>query len=68
MRKPKGRKIDGWIVVDKPVGMTSAHVVAKLKRLTQAAKVGHAGTLDPLATGVLPLALGEATKTVQWAM
>lgn len=56
----------GWLVVDKPYGMTSARVVALVKR-SAGAKVGHAGTLDPLATGVLPLALGEATKTVQFA-
>lgn len=57
-----------WIAVDKPKGMTSAQVVARVKRLTKAKKVGHAGTLDPLATGVLPVALGEATKTVAYAM
>lgn len=68
MRKKKGLKLDGWLIIDKPPGLTSAHVVAKVKRLTQAAKIGHAGTLDPLATGILPLALGEATKTVSYAM
>lgn len=68
MRKSKGLKLDGWLIIDKPPGLTSAHVVAKVKRLTQAAKIGHAGTLDPLATGILPLALGEATKTVAYAM
>jgi len=57
----------GWLVVDKPVGLTSARIVAAVKRSAGAAKVGHAGTLDPLATGVLPLALGEATKTVRFA-
>jgi tRNA pseudouridine55 synthase len=67
-RKAKGRPISGWIVVDKPPGMTSATVVAKVKRALDAAKVGHGGTLDPLATGILPLALGEATKTVSFAM
>ncbi|HLI10091.1 MAG TPA: tRNA pseudouridine(55) synthase TruB [Alphaproteobacteria bacterium] len=67
-RKPKGRKIDGWLVIDKPSGMTSATAVARLKRLLDAAKAGHAGTLDPIATGVLPVALGEATKTVAFAM
>lgn len=58
----------GWLVLDKPAGMSSARAVAQVKLLLGAAKAGHAGTLDPLATGVLPIALGEATKTVQWAM
>ena len=58
-------RLDGWLVIDKPQGMTSARAVALVKRATGGAKVGHAGTLDPLATGVLPLALGEATKTVR---
>ena len=66
--KRRGAAIHGWLVVDKPAGMTSAGAVAKVRRLTGAAKVGHAGTLDPLATGVLPLALGEATKTVAYVM
>ncbi len=64
----RGRRIDGWLVVDKPQGMTSTHVVNVVKRLTRAQKAGHGGTLDPLATGVLPIALGEATKTVAWIM
>lgn len=67
-RKRKGRPISGWVVLDKPSGITSAHAVARVKRLLDAAKVGHAGTLDPLATGVLPLALGEATKLIAYAM
>ena len=67
-RKPTGRRINGWLVIDKPAGMTSTHVVAEVKRLTQAQKVGHGGTLDPLATGVLPIAMGEATKTVAYIM
>ncbi len=67
-RKRRGRAVHGWMVIDKPAGMTSAAVVGKARRLTGAAKVGHGGTLDPLATGVLPLAFGEATKTVAWAM
>lgn len=67
-RKRKGRPISGWVVLDKPSGITSAHAVARVKRFLDAAKVGHAGTLDPLATGVLPLALGEATKLVSYAM
>jgi len=67
--KPKnGNKIDGWLVLDKPVGMTSAQAVAIVKKIYQARKVGHAGTLDPLATGILPIALGEATKTVAHIM
>ncbi|MCI0600604.1 MAG: tRNA pseudouridine(55) synthase TruB [Beijerinckiaceae bacterium] len=56
--------IHGWVVLDKPAGMTSTHAVSQLKRLFNAKKAGHAGTLDPLATGVLPVAFGEATKTV----
>jgi tRNA pseudouridine55 synthase len=62
------RRLNGWLVVDKPKGLTSAQAVARVKRLTGAAKAGHAGTLDPLATGVLPIALGEATKTVSYVM
>jgi tRNA pseudouridine55 synthase len=60
--------VHGWLVIDKPAGVTSAAVVAAVRRATQAAKVGHGGTLDPLATGVLPIALGEATKTVSYVM
>jgi len=67
-RRRKGRPIDGWLIIDKPSGMTSTDVVARVKRLLQADKVGHAGTLDPLATGILPIALGQATKTVPYAM
>ena len=59
---------DGWVVLDKPVGMTSTQAVARIKRLFKADKAGHAGTLDPLASGLLPIALGEATKTVSFAM
>jgi tRNA pseudouridine55 synthase len=59
--------MDGWLVVDKPPRLSSNQVVERIRRLT-GTKVGHAGTLDPLATGVLPLALGEATKTVAYAM
>lgn len=66
MTRPGEAALHGWLVIDKPYGMTSARAVAIVKRST-GAKVGHAGTLDPLATGVLPLALGEATKTVQFA-
>jgi tRNA pseudouridine55 synthase len=56
--------VHGWVVLDKPAGMTSTHAVSRLKRIFNAKKAGHAGTLDPLATGVLPVAFGEATKTV----
>ena len=58
------RDVHGWVILDKPIGMTSTHAVAVLKRLFQAKRAGHAGTLDPLASGGLPIALGEATKTV----
>ncbi|MXP64807.1 tRNA pseudouridine(55) synthase TruB [Roseomonas sp. M0104] len=67
-RKPKGRPLDGWLIVDKPSGIGSTDVVNKLKRAFQAQKVGHGGTLDPLATGVLPLAFGAATKMVPYVM
>ena len=67
-RTRKGRPIDGWIVIDKPAGLTSTDVVNAVKRSLAAQKVGHAGTLDPLATGVLPLALGAGTKTVPYVM
>lgn len=60
--------VNGWIILDKPSGITSAHAVAKVKRLLRPKKIGHAGTLDPLASGVLPLALGEATKTIPYMM
>jgi tRNA pseudouridine55 synthase len=65
-RKPKGRDISGWLVVDKPAGLTSTAVVNKVKWALDARKAGHAGTLDPEATGVLAIALGEATKTVPY--
>lgn len=65
-RKRKGRDISGWLVVDKPAGMTSAAVVNKVRWALSAQKAGHAGTLDPDATGVLAIALGEATKTVPY--
>ena len=58
----KGNVLNGWLVIHKPAGVTSAHAVATVKRITQAAKVGHGGTLDPFSTGLLPMALGEATK------
>jgi tRNA pseudouridine55 synthase len=67
-RKRHGLPINGWLAIDKPLGMTSTNVVAKVRRLTGAAKVGHGGTLDPLASGILPIALGEGTKTVAYVM
>ncbi|MEM0986730.1 MAG: tRNA pseudouridine(55) synthase TruB [Pseudomonadota bacterium] len=67
-RKRKGDPVHGWLNLDKPQDITSTQAVGRLKRLTNAQKVGHGGTLDPLAEGILPLAFGEATKTVQWAM
>jgi len=67
-RKPQGVAVHGWIALDKPSGITAAKVVARVKRTLNAAKAGHGGTLDPLATGILPIALGEATKTASYAM
>jgi len=67
-RKRRGQRIDGWIVLDKPAGLSSTAAVARVRRLLDAAKAGHGGTLDPLATGILPIALGEATKTVPYVM
>ncbi|HEY0218553.1 MAG TPA: tRNA pseudouridine(55) synthase TruB, partial [Afipia sp.] len=77
-QRPQGQKggqqkrirhdVHGWVILDKPIGMTSTHAVAVLKRLFNAKRVGHAGTLDPLASGGLPIALGEATKTVPFVM
>jgi tRNA pseudouridine55 synthase len=67
-RRKKGRPVHGWVIIDKPQGMTSTQVVGAVRRIFDAQKAGHAGTLDPLATGVLAIALGEATKTVPYAM
>ncbi len=67
-RKPKGIALDGWLIVDKPSGIGSTDVVNKVKRAFQAQKAGHGGTLDPLATGLLPVAFGAATKTVPYVM
>lgn len=67
-RKRKGLPVHGWLAIDKPLEMTSTQVVGRLKRLFNAQKAGHGGTLDPLADGILPIAFGEATKTSQWAM
>jgi tRNA pseudouridine55 synthase len=69
---PKAKRekhdVHGWVVLDKPVGMTSTHAVSVIKRLFTAKRAGHAGTLDPLASGCLPIALGDATKTVPFVM
>jgi tRNA pseudouridine55 synthase len=67
-RRKKGKPVHGWLVLDKPIGMTSTQAVGAVRRLFEAQKAGHAGTLDPLATGILPIALGEATKTVPFAV
>jgi tRNA pseudouridine55 synthase len=67
-RRKKGNPVHGWLVLDKPVGLTSTQALGRVKRIFQAQKAGHAGTLDPLATGVLPIAFGEATKTVPFAV
>jgi tRNA pseudouridine55 synthase len=66
--KKQKRDIHGWLVLDKPVGMTSTHAVSVIRHLFAAKRAGHAGTLDPLASGCLPIALGEATKTVPFAV
>ena len=67
-RKRKGDAVSGWVALDKPVGLGSTPAVSRVRRLFNAQKAGHAGTLDPLASGVLPIALGEATKTVSYLM
>lgn len=67
-RKPKGRPVSGWLILDKPVDFGSTEAVSKIKWLFNAQKAGHAGTLDPLASGMLPIALGDATKTVPYVM
>ncbi|MEJ0018178.1 MAG: tRNA pseudouridine(55) synthase TruB [Acetobacteraceae bacterium] len=67
-RKPRGRPLDGWLIIDKPPGLTSTDVVNRVRRAFNAQKAGHGGTLDPLATGVLPIAFGAATKTVPYVM
>ncbi len=68
MGRRKGTPVHGWLILDKPQSMTSTHALNKVKRLFDAEKAGHAGTLDPLATGVLPIAFGEATKTIPHVM
>ena len=67
-RRKKGDPVSGWVIIDNPIGKTSAQVVNDVRRALNAQKAGHAGTLDPLASGVLPIALGEATKTISFAM
>src|SRR5215510_8688859 len=67
-RRRKGKPINGWLVLDKPAGVTSTYAVGAVRRAFNARKAGHAGTLDPAATGVLPIAFGEATKTVPYAV
>jgi tRNA pseudouridine55 synthase len=67
-RKRKGRPVNGWVIVDKPGGLTSTQVVGRVRRVFDSRKIGHGGTLDPLATGLLPIAMGEATKTVPYLM
>jgi tRNA pseudouridine55 synthase len=68
MRRRRGRSLDGWLIIDKPPAMTSTDVVNRVRRGFDAQKAGHGGTLDPLATGVLPIAFGAATKTVPYVM
>ena len=67
-RQAARRRIDGWVVLDKPEGITSTKALGRVRRALEAAKAGHAGTLDPLASGILPIALGEATKTIPFVM
>ena len=67
-RRRKGQAVSGWINLDKPYDLSSTSAVSRVRRIFDAQKAGHAGTLDPLATGVLPIALGEATKTVPFMM
>ena len=68
MAKRRGQPVHGWVNLDKPRGISSAKAVAIVRRVFDAVKAGHGGTLDPLASGVLPIALGEATKTVSYTM
>jgi len=68
MARKRGERIHGWLVLDKPFDLTSTKAVGIVRRIFNAQKAGHAGTLDPLATGILPIALGEATKTVNYVM
>ena len=66
MIKTNFGKISGWIIVDKQIGKTSRQIVSKISRILKVNKIGHGGTLDPLATGILPIAVGEATKLVSF--
>lgn len=66
-RRNRGDLVDGWMIVDKPEGLSSTQIVGRVRRALNASKAGHAGTLDPLATGLVAVALGEATKTVPYA-
>ena len=68
MASRKGNPVHGWVILDKPLGLSSSRAVGIVRRIFRAAKAGHGGTLDPLASGLLPIALGEATKTVSFAM
>jgi tRNA pseudouridine55 synthase len=68
MRRKKGRPLNGWLIIDKPSGITSTQVVNLVRRAYDAQKAGHGGTLDPLATGLLPIAFGSGTKTVPYVM
>ena len=68
MARKGGIPINGWLALDKPLGISSAQAVARVMKITNAKKAGHGGTLDPLASGILPIALGEATKTVSYVM
>ena len=67
-RRKTGEAVSGWLCLDKPYDLTSTQAVGRIRRAFNAQKAGHAGTLDPLATGILPIALGEATKTVSFMM
>ena len=67
-RQPKGRLINGILILDKPTGMSSNHALQRVKRMFGARKAGHTGSLDPLATGLLPICLGEATKFSQFLL
>ncbi len=67
-RRRKGKEVHGWLVIDKPIGITSTQAVGRARRVFDPKKIGHGGTLDPLATGLLPIAMGEATKTVSYVM
>jgi tRNA pseudouridine55 synthase len=67
-KRKRGHPVHGWVILDKPLGMTSTQAVGAVRRIFDAQKAGHAGTLDPMATGILAIALGEATKTVPYAM